>query len=338
MSRVVLFDVNGNSSGEVHAPLTRTWFVSDGGQTELKLKREFALQKNLQLGRMVLVEREPLPAWAGMIDTPWSALLPVQVAVYSCEYLLAIRELENPLTLTGSAGSMALKLLEAANATEDLLIRPGEIEDGPISAKEAFTQTSIWAQLKDLANKSGMKIQLRPERDPATNQLRVYFDMKRQLGIYTNYQLRGGGPKRNLEITRIAIETDIRNRVIGISDQSTKAGRLQTEPVLMQNSIDTYRLRSKVMQISGVNEIGLLTDATRILTEASANPRIQISGNVMDVDDAFALMRRGNRFDVHAPQAYLPGGRRGWSGVCELSEMTYDESRNRVGITLEGVL
>ncbi len=338
MSRIVLFDMNGNSSGEVHAPMTRTWFVSDGGQTELKLKREYALEKNLQLGRMVLVEREPLPAWAGMIDTPWSALLPVSVAVYSCEYLLAIRELENPLTLTGSAGSMALKLLEAANATEDLLIRPGEIEDGPISAKEAFSQTSIWTQLKDLANKNGMKIQLRPERDPSTNQLRVYFDMKYQLGVYTNYQLRGGGTKRNFEVTNVTIDTDIRNRVIGISDQSTKTGRLQTEPMLVQSSIDSYRLRSKVVQVSGVKEIGLLTDTTRILAAASANPTIQITGNVLDVDEVFALMRRGNIFDVHLPNVYLPGGRHGWMGVGELSEMTYDEKNNRVKITLEGAL
>jgi len=258
--------------------------------------------------------------------------------VYSCEYLLAIRDLETPLTLAGSAGSMARALLEAANAAEDLLIRPGEIEDGPISAKEAFSQTSIWTQLKDLATKNGMKIQLRPERDASTNQLHVYFDMKYQLGVYTNYQLRGGGPKRNFEVTNVTIDTDIRNRVIGISDQSTKTGRLQTEPILVQNSIDTYRLRSKVIQISGVKEIGLLSDATRILAAARANPTIQISGNVLDVDEVFGLMRRGNSFDVHLPNVYLPGGRHGWMGVGELNEMTYDEKNNRVKITLEGAL
>ena len=52
--------------------------------------------------------------------------------------------------------------------------------------------------------------------------------------------------------------------------------------------------------------------------------------------DTFLNLRVGNSYQVRATRLILPGGVKGWSGRARIMAMTYNESRNTVGMTLVG--
>ena len=94
MSRLVVFGKDNCSQGEFTAFCERGWAlggnlgVNAGGSVTVTIPDSVAEQTWMQFGNMVLVQDDELPAWVGMIDTPWTATLPAQVTLYNIEYLL----------------------------------------------------------------------------------------------------------------------------------------------------------------------------------------------------------------------------------------------------------
>lgn len=333
MSRIVIFDDNGASLGELQANCSRIWAISDGGQASVTLGAG-QVQSWLQFGRMVLIEHESLPSWAGMIDTPWQAKLPVSMSIYNTEYLLSVRTPNIPVTLSGSYGDRALQAVNVANSQQDLFIREGEIERNVGTGVEILEVKPIWEQLVSIANRAGMEMQFRPIRD-TNNRLQILFDMKKTLGEYTALLLHDG-KRANIEVVDAQVNGEIYNHVIGIGDQSSQQSRLTTIPKQDTTSIGLYRLRSKTIQFDGVVNQSTLDRHTQTALESIAYPKIYLAANVLDVDGIFSSLRLGNEFEVQVSNIYLPGGLVGWRGRSRIKAMAYDETRNSVGMVLEG--
>jgi hypothetical protein len=335
MSRLVIFGPDNKSVGEIHANCSRGWAISEGGQATVTLRADDALNKWLQFGRMVLVEHEKLPPWAGMIDTPWTATIPGQMTLYNAEYLLSVRAPDNILTLTGTTGGIALQMINLANAQEDLYIREGKVDASDSSRQEVFDQRSFFEQLTTLGKNAGREMRFRPER--VDRRLIIRFDLQPRIGVVSDQALRSGADG-NLEITEARIDGEIYNRIIGIGDETTQDSRLQTRPFTNATSISRYRMRSRVTQYSGVADLSVLEANVATELAEAAFPKLILTANVLDIGDTFSHLDLGNTYPVHAPDLYLPGGIHGWGGTARITAMVYDETNNKVQINLEAAL
>jgi hypothetical protein len=323
--------------GEVHANCPRGWAVNDGSSTKVNLPAA-ALERLgsvLEMGRMVMVEHPRLPAWAGMIDTPWTATLPAQMTLYDMQYLLHIRSLDNVVTLKGTTAQIVEQMVAAANLQEDLFLRMGNVDSGP-ERTEKFDQRTVWEQMVDLVKRAGLEMQFRPARD-AANKLVIWIDIKKRLGVYTGFLLHDGKSK-NLEVTGATVDGEIWNRVIGLSSTGATGAALQTAARIEAESVKRYRLRSQVVQFPNVKDINLLTSNAKVALAASAYPHLNLKVNILDQGDTFQHLGLGNEYMVHAAQVYLPGGVRGWRGLGRLTAMAYDEENNKMAASLIGDL
>lgn len=332
MSRVLYFSLNGALAGEIQADCSRSWAINAGSETTIVLAAG-QIASGLNFGRLILVEHEHLPGWAGVIDTPWMATLPALMTVYSAEYLLQMRCPDDPAVLVGTTGDIAQALLEMANEQEQLPIVPGDIdEDG--EREEPIDQRPIWEQLREIVERSGMELRMRPQL--ADGQIVVYMDIRQRLGIDTQYLLHDGDGA-NLEILDAVIGGEIHNRVIGIGDQATKSARIVSRPWLDDDSIKAYRLRSEVIQVSGPSQSSL-EQAAQVELAYKARPVLTLTVNALDVDQTFSYLDLGNLVMVHASRVYLPRGVVGWRGPMRITSMSYDEPGNRVNMELEAYL
>jgi hypothetical protein len=326
------FGLNGSLAGEIQADCSRAWSINGGSETTIRLAAS-QIASGINFGRLIMVEHEKLPAWAGVIDTPWRAVLPAEMTVYSAEYLLQMRAPDAPALLVGTTGDIALALLEAANAQELLPIAPGDIEEDP-EREEPIDQRPIWEQLRDIVDRSGMELYMRPQL--VDGQMVIYMDIRKRLGFDTQYLLHDG-ENGNLEIVDAVIDGEIYNRVIGIGDQATKAARIVSRPWLDEDSIKAYRLRSEVVQFAGPSQSSL-EQCAQIELEHRSRPVLTLTVNALDVDQTFEYLDLGNSVLVHASRLYLPRGVVGWRGYARITEMGYDEPMNRVAMTLEAWL
>jgi len=329
VSRIVVYGLDGQAEGEIHAVCNRGWAIGGGGQATITLPASDALQTWLQFGRMVMIEHPKLPAWAGMIDTPWEVIIPGMMTVYNCEYLLSLRTPDNVLNLTGSAGTIAMRLISEANSQQDLGIREGNVYYDSNLRAEQYDQRSIWEHLTDLATNAGLEMMFYPALD-ANNRLIVRFDMQPYLGIYTGFLLHDG-TGGNINVAAASLSGAIWNRIIGIGDQSTVASRAQTQPQVDVVSSGLYRLRSTVMQFKGIpNQVSQLERNVANALKQSAYPRLTLTVEALDIGDTFHHLRLGNSFMVQVSNVILPGGQRGWTGSCRIKAMVYDETQNKV--------
>jgi hypothetical protein len=337
MSRIVVYDLDGQAAGEIHAICNRGWAIGGGGQATIILPASDALQTWLQFGRMVMIEHPKLPAWGGVIDTAWKVIIPGTMTVYNCEYLLSLRTQDYPGSLTGSAGTIAMQLIGMANDQEDLLIREGNVHYDNDLRTEIFDQSSIWEHLKTLASNAGMEMMFYPALD-ANGRLIVQFDLQPYLGIYTGWLLHDGSGG-NINVRDASVSGEIWNRIIGVGDQSTLPSRPQTEPQFDEISAERYRLRSKVVQFSGIpGQASQLETNVANYLKRSAYPRLTLTVEALDISDTFYHLRLGNSFIVQVSNVILPGGQRGWNGDCRITAMAYDEAQNKVLMTLDGEL
>jgi len=338
MSRMVVFNLDRSSAGEIHTAVSRTWAINAGGQAAAMVSAADAANSWLQFGRLALVEHATLPAWCGMIDTPWGAIPPVKLTMYNAGYLLKVRSLEAPVTLTGSPGAIATQLLALANMVEDLGIQAGDIDMTGGTRSEVYDMRPVWDLLLELAGKTGMELNLRPERG-VDGRLVLYLDFKTRLGIDTGFLLHDG-PNANMQITDCQIDGEIWNRMTGIGDQSSKTSRLATPPTGDLDSINAYRLRSTVKQYSGVTSISVLQDNVNaaLITPLTGTSRPHLILTAKVQESTFPVMRPGNSHVIRAANLYLPGGMCGWAGICRSTSMEYDESDNTLKLTLLGDL
>ena len=337
MSRIVVFGLDNVSLGEFRAEFSRGYGIVDantggGMSSTIVIPDEIALQPWMQLGRMVYIEHDRLPAWAGMIDTPWDCVSPVKAAIYNADYLLTLRTPEKKRKLTGNASALAAALLAEANKLEEMYVRPGLFVDVSGASHEyPLDARNLYTQFLAAAARCGAEVLLRPERDES-NRLVIYFDLYDQCGVDTNFLLHDGR-NGNITITAAKVDRSIINRVLGTNGAQTPLFSLpQSEP----DSIETFRLRNILASFSGVKDIATLTRNARARLAANAYPRLLIDAEIHDVGDAWLAARPGNTVSVQAANIYPPG-MKGWRGDMRMRTINYDEKQNVLTTQLEAV-
>lgn len=342
MSRILVFDEHNKLAGEFSRPLDRGWMltgnplVTGGGETSLELTNEIAAQKYLQFGRMVMVQHESLPAWTGMIDTPWNGTPPVQMSLYNAEYLLNLRTPDEPVFIEGSISTIVGRMLEMFNAQEDLFVRLGEVSQADTTPRqETLDGRTYWEQLKALLQRAGCEMQARPVKD-ADGQLVIYLDIATQLGTETGF-LYSDGEDGNAVFRDFALDGKITNRVIGISDGNGVDSRIRTDPLLDETSQGLYRLRSEIVQFRDVAQQSTLDRYSQTYLDYAAYPHLAFLMDIQDSGQAFRNARLGNVVRVHAANVILPGGVQGWEGTARILAMAYTESSNQLTASMEAV-
>ena len=343
MSRILIFDLENKLAGEVHGNATRGWAISNGMDVSLTLSRDAALKPCLELGRMIYIDggvnadgSKKLPNWAGMIDTPWSGIAPVKVTAYDIPYLMAISMPWGNDSRSGNSGLLGMRFVELANQPGDLFLREGEVEsDGIERVMKVVNTKTNWAQLAEHAAAYGLEMQFRPEMS-ADNRLEIYVDIKKRLGQATQVILQDG-EGGNMTVLEASVLGEIVNAAKGYNDASTETGKLYTDVLLDQESIDRYRIRNRLMQFKTASATDLETNVKSFLG-ANSKPYLQMKVAINDANGIFSYLRNGNELQMRATQIVLPGGRAGWSGMVRISAMQYDEGANQVTMTVLGSL
>lgn len=310
--------------------------VSPGGSIRVTIPDSVAGKEWMQLGNLAVTRPHPdLPLWAGVLDTPWTPALPAAVTIYDIGYLLRLRTPDAPMLATGSAEAILGKMVELANAQEEMFLRIGTVNNiNTIAREESIKQTNVWDQLQQFAVRTATEFVTRPALE--NGRLTTYIDLAGAHGANTNYLLYDG-EGGNMTITGATIDGQIYNRVIGVGTQSTAASRLQSDPYVDVDSISRYRLRSLVKQFD-VKTSAVLAENTRVALADAKSPYLKMDVKISNHDHVFRLLRLGNIFMTHASALYLPGGQRGWKGWTRLYAMTYNEPDQSVTMTLTGVL
>lgn len=340
--KFVVYGVDGYARGEFTGIASPGWalggssVVSPGGSIRVVIPDSVAAKEWMQFGNLVVTRPHPdLELWAGMIDTPWTPSLPAAVTIYSIEYLLKIRTPDDPMLATGSAEAIMQKMVELANAQEEMFLRIGTVNGiNAVSREESIKQTNLWDQFQAFGVRAATEFVTRPAVE--NGRLNIYLDLAGTHGVNTNYLLYDGDGG-NMTITSAAVDGDIYNRVIGVGSQSTSASRLQSAPYLDADSAGRYRLRSLVKQFD-VKTAAVLSANAQVELENRKAPYLKLDVKISNHDYVFRLLRRGNVFLTHASGLYLPGGQQGWKGWARLYAMTYSEPDQSVTMTLTGVL
>jgi len=344
MSRIIVFDLNNNPIGQFSADCNRGWIllgntgVSDGGQTTVSIPTEVARLPWLQLGRMVLVEEPPLPAWAGVIDMPWSGTPEegVELTFYNAEYLLSMRSAERSVQVVGSVASVIGEMIHQANIQEPIYMFLGTTGNVQDQKDFVIEQANIWDQMIKLLEDSGYEMALRPQRD-THNHLSIYADIGLGLGVNTGFLLHDGD-NGNMKVIQYAVDGGAINRVRGTSGETSESEQLETEVFEDQASQNIYRTRSEVIQFRNVTQLSVLNQYTQNYLSNVSMPYLTLTVDVLDVGDAFSNLRVGNRLIAHAAEIYLPGGKKGWRGTVRILAMALDERQRTMRTVLRGSL
>jgi hypothetical protein len=343
VSRIVVHDLDNHGVGEFTAMCNRGWMVygnpgvSGAGMTSIIVPDEVISEKWLQLGRMVLVSHPKLPAWAGMIDTPWKAILPAELSLYNAEYLFSIRSPEQAKMFSGSIPSIVREMIRIMNEQEQMFLSVGAISGDTSVHDETLDQRTMWDQLVPMLERSGFEMILRPERG-AGKQLHLYADVGQELGVDTGFLLHDSEQGKNMKVLEASVNGSITNRVIGVSGQSTAEDQLKTSVLEEQISQNIYRTRSKTVQFRNIVQLSTLTGYAQAFLDDAQQPYLDIDVEAYDVGDTFYHLRPGNRLLLRSSNLYLPGGRRGWSGTVRALAMVYDEQNNAVLMKARGLL
>lgn len=343
MSRIIVFDLNNQAVGEFNAQCNRAWMVYgnpgvDGaGQTTVQIPEDIVLKNWFQLGHLVLVQKPPLPAWVGVIDTPWKATLPIELSLYNAEYLFALRSPEVAARYTGSVSKIVDRMIQIMNDQENMYLSLGVNSDDRSYREETLDQRPMWDQLRAMLERTGHEMILRPERE-ADNRLRLYADVGVALGENTGFLLDDGGPGKNMTVIDAQINGMIVNRVMGVSGQSTAEEQLKSDVMEDQASQNVYRTRSAVVQFRDVTQITTLNNYTKVYLAAYKDPYLDLTVDVRDVGATFINLRPGNQLIAHTSNVYLPGGVHGWRGTVRVLAMVYDEAQDTVRMKVRGRL
>jgi hypothetical protein len=146
------------------------------------------------------------------------------------------------------------------------------------------------------------------------------------------------GQNGNMQITEVSVDGEIWNRVLGMSDESTFTSRKRTSPMEDSVSIGKYGMRNIVKTFTGILNQTALDTAAYIFRTDAGNPNMKLTVNVLDRQNTFSGLRIGNRVNLRATKAVLPGGKKGWKGIGRITSMFYTESSNTVAVSFEGEL
>jgi hypothetical protein len=336
MSRILVFDRNGNALAELEATCERSWLLSDVGKAtfslstqDKKCRREF-----LQFGNLVYIEHEKLPVWAGVIDVPrkWESGK-VTVTAYSGEKLLSYRIGPLNRTLRGSTKTVLKTIMELAQQEEPLPMVIGDFQESGRFHEETVNLTNLFELFQKIVEQAGGDFFTVPEI--SEQKLRFVLSYySGAIGMETGFGLIEG---HNLELSGrpLTEQGTICNDLVGYSNGASWASKV-TERVIDEESIAQYGRRQDGKSFGGDSEAGTLKENTKKTAAVSAQPKQTLDLNALDVGDTWNWLRLGNSFEAQLHTVGFYGDGFGYRGTIVVHGMEFNEDKQTVRIICEG--
>lgn len=338
MSRIVVYGGDNFPLGEFRGIVSNLgWSIGIGGGSATVNLADDDVNGLIQFGRLVTIEHEKLPMWAGVIDTPWNAISPVQITMYNIEYLLNIRVFDTkPITLKSEEPSAAIEeLINHASDRGLLFMQMGNKYNLGSAIRLLVDSRTYLEQIKQVADNYGLELTIRASQD-SYRRLWVYLDTYKVTGVDSGIWLHDG-QGANVELKDAKVDGEIINCVTCKSDSSTAQTVIYSDVKQDAESINIYRLRNELITNSSTSKTTLNAVAQSYL-DKNSKPKLVLTLSAMDVGDTFNHLRLGNTLNIHLANVRFPGGERGWKGTGRIKAMAYNEAVNQVDMTMEAIL
>jgi hypothetical protein len=341
MASILVHDLDNRGVGKFIAPCDRGWFlyghpgVDGEAKTSVDLPDMLVSAPWIQLGRMVYIPHPKLPEFAGVIDVPWDAKLPVGVTIYNADYLFSMRSPERSIKYSGTMPFIVGDMINQMNAQEPMFVSLGNISGDNSIFEEVLDRRTFWDQLVPILQRAGYEMTIRPERGNG-KQLQIFVDIGRNLGVDTGFQLHDSKAGGNMKVLSAVVDGLTANRVVGLSGQSTAESVLETDVLEDEDLQGKYRTRSRTISFRNVTQLSTLTTYTQTYLDTAKLPYIDFNLETYDIGETFPNMRPGNRLLLKSAKVHLPGGVRGWGGTVRVLTMALDEEKNVVTTKVRG--
>jgi hypothetical protein len=329
----ILFDrQRGHILDEFEAVFQRSWGINMVGQCKftLPVKSPKNTLSNFQFGNHLVVFNDvDLPAWSGRLETPrtWGNKTNKHLALsHESIFFDRIGKYARPDGISGSAGKILREIIQIANATEDTLIRPGDIYNG---GRHCGTFISIAVRLGDNINQilkqSGCEYEVVPRME--NNRLKLYANLSQQLGVNTGASLNDSNCR--IEEESLSEVGPIQNWIMGVVPDSQVRNHLMvSDPA----SIDRYGLRQAPYE---VEFSGALEALTLQQIEVMKQPRRTFRATASKSGFLYSRLRNGNRtYFETAKYGYGIRGRVGTQADVRIMGMAYSDDIEGVALTL----
>lgn len=258
-SLIYVFDRSGNLLDEIEAQVEREWLLNEYGEATWTMARTDPKCRAglLRFGNRVMIQSNGdddsgayLPDWVGVIDTPrtWGDH-DVTITAYSAEYLLTWRRGGmREMVITDTFGGIFRRIIQLANAPEDLGIREGDIWEGGAATERTIPLENLYDAVSGLIEDSGMEWGIEHAFDSA-GRLYLIANWWERRGAASNFAFEEG---KNIQFsTNPLTEQDtITNDVLAYS--SNMVGWNNNLTIVKQDidSIGLYGLRQSVLSVS----------------------------------------------------------------------------------------
>lgn len=324
----------------IHTETVRSWVWNDYGECSFKLPTADmkALRRYLEIGTLVYVEHEDLPAWGGKILPPftWNDDETITVNAMSGEAFFMLRRTPwNVTWSTQSAGAMFRRFVAEANRLEDMLIRPGVIWEGGTAAQDLQDGRLIYEHVTALVKNRGHVWSVEPVLDKETGRLGWLANYGERRGEALDYWLKEGV---NLErrSAPLRVQRTPVNDLLGVG-QGSDGNR----PIF--NAVDAEsRARYGLMQ--GTEDFdnadpGGVRDKTLARLRDVRYPRNTWRWTVLNREGAFKRLRVGNRLKLKTVTVgYFGDSAFGTEGEVDLRGMRYSDADDTCEIHVDEVM
>ena len=348
MSQIIVFDRSGKRIGYLSASVQRWWTLNEYGQAtfDIPMNSPKCNKKYLGFGNLILVRREGLPDWGGVIDAPreWDYMRGVvTVNAYSGEYLLSFRLPEGSAhaqTLKGTPGSNFKEIINIANRAEDLNIRIGTVEDDSQARETKLVGTNpngLYDDACALAEDAGFDWDISPRLD-VSGQLFFSANFRHRRGIDRTYVLRDGKDGAIGGDVVLSEQGRIYNDLTVFGDGSSSSKTAHYSPPVDVASRAEYGLRQGAETLDAKDSESTLKETAIVRLRYWRQPRAVLGLTVLDVGEAFQNLDLGDRLPVVLQRAGFRGGVGfGWGGVARVTMLDYSDDENTVELACEEV-
>jgi hypothetical protein len=249
----MIFDRRGILLDEIDAAFQRSWkrnLVEQCTWT-FPVSHRKCTRRNFRTGNYIVVFHDNgLPDWGGRMELPngWGGST-LTITANSAEYQFSIRAgvpYAAPIQLLTTAGAIYRRLINAANAEEDTLLRPGEIyEGGRICAIVISASVLLEKNIAQLLKRTGQDYSMTPY--VTNNRLVFLANWHERIGRSVDISLNDSNSEMRQDTLKE--EGPIYNSIFGYSEGSV--GTLGHFYLARDaNSIAEYGLHHKPLAVS----------------------------------------------------------------------------------------
>lgn len=325
---------NGAFITTIRALTDRSWVINDKGKCTIymSLDDEKTIWRYMGQRNLICISHPKLPLWGGVIETDqdWDNRGGVVFTAWSGESLLISRTPTDGLVKASSPGALFERLIEIANRSEDLLIRPGAISKTGGAAEITLDGMNLLEAAREIAERREMEFSITPKLD---DRKRLSFEAHWQtrLGETVSYPVSEGHnakkPSRPLRISRRVV-----NQLTGFGEGSTTG----TRPKYTgrdENSIRLYGLMEGVEDYDGVTNVETVREHVNKRLRTLRYPKFTVNVVALDVEETFEYMRLGNTFPFRsASYGFQRAGGIGLETKLRIMAMRYNERNNELEI------